>query len=664
MAPTSHRVERSPSASAHSRAIKRLLVLTLLLVAAVGIGPRAAAQTDSEVRAYNQVVQQFRGGDLLALERWVAAAPQGFLRTNGTQLLIWEYRRMGDSPRAQRWATELLSVQPNNPLALAIMANSPSLPLTETSPHEPGADQALSMAKRALRGIDQMKPIEGMPESTFYAMKDELRRSLEGAIGYAYYQRNDYVTAREYLRRSVASSPRNAQFTYALAISDLYGNPPDEAEGYQMLARAVNLSQGTPAGNELARFAWERFYQAGGTREAWQDYLANTRVPPPPQEPAEQPVIEARATPPATVASAPSAAPATNVTGGTAAAASAPPAAAAPTTPTTTTPAVSAPDAAAPTTTAPTGSAPTSGATVASSAATRPSAPATTTAPTTTGAPASTPATSAAGTAAPPASTPVTTASAAPAPTSTAQPAAVQQPAAQAPAAAPASAPPAAQPTAAPPPQRDEPVEIARATPPDVTRPPVAPPRPKREIVPVGAPVSVGILIETATTTGATREAVINSLTDMVRRMRDTDEAFVMSFSDELAFEQDLTDNAQALGEAMDNIKPVSGTALYDAVAFASGHLKRVARNNKRVLIVVSDGTNRTNRISPLELSGQLNLSGVEIYCIGVGANTTETQYRLQALADRTGGRALLTSDVGQFRRATQQVAQAIGIPF
>jgi len=619
MAPTSHRVERSPSASAHSRAIERLLLLSLLLVA-VGIGPRSAAQTDSEVRAYSQVVQQFRGGDLLALERWVAAAPQGYLRTNGTQLLIWEYRRMGDSPRAQRWATELLSVQPNNPLALAIMANSPSLPLTETSPHEPGADQALSMAKRALRGIDQMKPIEGMPERTFYAMKDELRRSLEGAIGYAYYQRNDYVTAREYLRRSVASSPRNAQFTYALAISDLYGNPPDEAEGYQMLARAVNLSQGTPAGNELARFAWERFYQAGGTREAWQDYLANTRVPPPPQEPAEQPVIEARATPPpTTVAGAPSASPATNVTGGTAAAASAPPATAAPTTPTTTTPVVSAPAGAA---------------------------------PTTTGAP---------GTAAPSSSTPVTTASAAPAPTSTAQPAAAQQPAAQ----APASAPPAAQPAIAPPPpQRDEPVEIARVTPPDVTRPPVAPPRPKREIVPVGAPVSVGILIETATTTGATREAVINSLTDMVRRMRDTDEAFVMSFSDELAFEQDLTDNAQALGEAMDNIKPVSGTALYDAVAFASGHLKRVARNNKRVLIVVSDGTNRTNRISPLELSGQLNLSGVEIYCIGVGANTTETQHRLQALADRTGGRALLTSDVGQFRRATQQVAQAIGIPF
>ncbi len=533
-----------------------ILHLVLLCLA---FASAAYAQTDAQLHAYQQVVQQFQNGDLLALERWASAAPAGYLKNNGIALLVWEYHRIGDNSRAQRWASDLLDAQPDNPLALAILSNSPTQPLTETSPHEAGADQALSMAKRALRGLDQMKIIEGMPESAFYSMKTELRRSLEGSIGYAYYQRNDYVTAREYLRRSVLSAPDNAQLVYALAISDLYANPPDQGEGYQMLARAVNLSQGTPAGAELARFAQQKYQEAGGSTANWNSYLANTRSPAPRNSP-----VEARNAPPAPAESAPAAS--SPETGGTSAIA--------------------------------TSSQPTSANSAPQPAAT----------------------------------------SATAAPTAPAQP----QP----------SSPPG------------QTVELARSTPaPDATRPTIAP-KPPKQLAPAGAPISLGILIETAAATKANREAVVNSLTDLVRRLRGSDEAFIMSYSKELAFEQDLTDNANALEKAMDNIKPLSGTALYDAVAFASGHLKRISRNQKRVLIVISDGSNGTTRISPLELSGELNVSGVEIYCIGLGADTTADQYRLQALAQRTGGRTMFTNDAAQFRRATQEVAQSIGIPF
>jgi hypothetical protein len=190
------------------------------------------------------------------------------------------------------------------------------------------------------------------------------------------------------------------------------------------------------------------------------------------------------------------------------------------------------------------------------------------------------------------------------------------------------------------------------------------PPRPPRKIEPVGSPISMGILIETAATSRATRQQVVNTLSDLVRHLREPDEAFVVSFSNNVVFEQDLTSNPEVLKKAMDSIKPTQGTALFDAVAFAAGHLNRVARNGKKVLIVVSDGSNHTNRISPLELSGELNVSGVQIYCIGLGADTTEDQYRLQALAQRTGGRTVFTAGSEQFRAATQQVAQTLGIPF
>jgi tetratricopeptide (TPR) repeat protein len=530
------------------------------------------AQTDKDLGAYLDLVNRFKAnGDVLELERYVSTAPQGYLRTNALELLAWQYRKIGDRERALKWANELATARPDNAIALALMADTEH-DLTQTSPAEAGGENRLSVAKRALRGIDQLQPIEGMSGDEFAALKKDLVRTLNGAVGYAYFQRSDYVTARGYLRKSVALAPDNAQYIYALAIADLYGNPPEKSEGYRLLAQSVNMNKGTPSGQELATFARQRYKEEGGKDADWDMYLNNT---PAPQR--AQPVILAEAT--------------------------APPAAPAPAS-TTSTPTAS--------TTSNTGGV--SGATTANTKVQGGGIASNT------------------------------------APSSTASRSDASK----------------KEPSIASPKidmserirRAEENVEIASA------KATSLPPRPPRKIEPAGSPVSMGILIETAATSRATRQQVVNTLSDLVRHLREPDEAFVVSFSDNVVFEQDLTSNPEFLKKAMDNIKPTQGTALFDAVAFAAGHLNRVARNGKKVLIVVSDGSNHTNRISPLELSGELNVSGVQIYCIGLGADTTEDQYRLQALAQRTGGRTVFTAGSEQFRAATQQVAQTLGIPF
>jgi hypothetical protein len=190
------------------------------------------------------------------------------------------------------------------------------------------------------------------------------------------------------------------------------------------------------------------------------------------------------------------------------------------------------------------------------------------------------------------------------------------------------------------------------------------PPTPpvRREIAPPGAAFSLGILIQTSQASHQGKRAVINTLSDMVRHLRDGDEAFLVSFAHNVAFEEDLTGNAKLLEQAMDQIRPSSGTALFDAVAFAAGHLNRIARNRKRVLLVVSDGQNQTSQISPLELAHELRIGDVEIYCIGINSNTVADQYRLESLAARTGGQALFVADASQFRTAANQVAANLGI--
>ena len=53
----------------------------------------------------------------------------------------------------------------------------------------------------------------------------------------------------------------------------------------------------------------------------------------------------------------------------------------------------------------------------------------------------------------------------------------------------------------------------------------------------------------------------------------------------------------------MESIKPEKGAVLDDAIAFAAGHLARIAKYPNRVLLVISDGKNIDSHASPLETS-------------------------------------------------------------
>lgn len=174
--------------------------------------------------------------------------------------------------------------------------------------------------------------------------------------------------------------------------------------------------------------------------------------------------------------------------------------------------------------------------------------------------------------------------------------------------------------------------------------------------------MSIGLLIQSALAERQTRQPIVYDLTDMVRRLHPYDEAFVMSFSKGMVFQEDLTSNDKALESAMDSIAPEQGSAIYDAVTFAAGHLNRIARNPNRVLIVLAGEGDRSSEVSPLELSSQLNVSGVRIYCIGLDVTSTSDQARLQQLATYTGGRAYFINNTGEIRSAIRSISGDLGI--
>jgi hypothetical protein len=230
---------------------------------------------------------------------------------------------------------------------------------------------------------------------------------------------------------------------------------------------------------------------------------------------------------------------------------------------------------------------------------------------------------------------------------------------------------------ARPPQQASKPALTASVKPPAVGAPKNSQPTPSvwadtanppvvrtRRIPATTGPMSLGILVETSLTTKENRAAVVNSLIDMTRHMSDKDEVFVLTYDNNLVFNQDLTTDPHALEEAMESIKPQKGAVLDDAIAFAAGHLARIAKYPNRVLLVVSDGKNVDSHASPIETSSEINAAGVRIFCIGLDVNDVDGRYRLQALAASTGGQSRFIGSPGQFRDATRQMAQNMGIDF
>ena len=551
-----------------------------------------AAQTNSEQGDFRAAAEMPAPAQRVsALGQFLAAHPQTGLKLDALELLVWNSRTGASLADLEHWTAQLLDASPQNPLAAAVILGD-SLPIAKP---QPPADRA----KAAISALDHFDRPEGMSHDDFTAMKTYVVATLNGVVGYSYFEQKDFTAAREYLRKSVTVYPDNAQLVYTLALSDLQGSREDQGEGFLYLARSVNLTRGTPAGDTLATFARKKYTDAGGTSPDWDKYLAAAPVAE--KVAPAQPVESARA--------------------GSSVPATAPAKATAPPAPT---------------------NAPSSPVNSASNASNH-SAPSTNSAPPTTVAAAS----------AAPSSPPASTAT---------QPS--SPPASKILGANPAVATSA--PATASPKSNSRANEVAMAIPPPPPPPnkpaySVMPPRHIPQLVP-GAPVSIGLLIQSALAQKQTRRPLVYDLTDMVRRLHPYDEAFVMSFSKGMVFQEDLTSNDKALEDAMDAIAPQQGSAVYDAVTFAAGHLNRIARNPNRVLIVLAGEGDRSSEVSPLELSSQLNVSGVRIYCIGLDVVSASDQARLQQLATYTGGRAYFISGTGEIRSAIRSISGDLGI--
>jgi Ca-activated chloride channel homolog len=177
-------------------------------------------------------------------------------------------------------------------------------------------------------------------------------------------------------------------------------------------------------------------------------------------------------------------------------------------------------------------------------------------------------------------------------------------------------------------------------------------------------PVSIGILIDNSGSMREKRSKVNQAALNLVRASNPKDEVFIVNFNDEYYLDQDFTNDLLKLKEALDKIDARGGTALYDAVVASAEHLKRNARLEKKVLLIVTDGEDNASNETLEQAVKQLQEeNGPSVYAIGIlgeEEHPKRAKRALEIMTQRTGGLAFFPKTLDEVDEISRTVAHDI----
>jgi VWFA-related protein len=145
--------------------------------------------------------------------------------------------------------------------------------------------------------------------------------------------------------------------------------------------------------------------------------------------------------------------------------------------------------------------------------------------------------------------------------------------------------------------------------------------RPISQFASVDTPVTVGLVVDNSGSMSRKRPEVVMAGLAFARQSNARDEFFVINFNNSvmrgLPEKMLFTDDLQALRGALYLGQPKGQTALYDAIAYALKHLE-FSHQDRRALVVVSDGGDNVSHIKLPELMRLIEASRATIYTIGL----------------------------------------------
>ncbi len=165
------------------------------------------------------------------------------------------------------------------------------------------------------------------------------------------------------------------------------------------------------------------------------------------------------------------------------------------------------------------------------------------------------------------------------------------------------------------------------------------------------APVSIGIIMDLSGSMTSKLIRARDSILQFMKTANPQDEFFVIGFNDRPELIEDFTQSIEDIQARLQTVRSGRRTALLDAIYYGMDKMK-LARNERKALLVVSDGGDNRSRYTEGEVKAQVRESDVEIYSIGIFdpyAPTTEERMGpvlLNDLSEETGGRMFRVDDL------------------
>jgi len=172
-------------------------------------------------------------------------------------------------------------------------------------------------------------------------------------------------------------------------------------------------------------------------------------------------------------------------------------------------------------------------------------------------------------------------------------------------------------------------------------------------------PVSLGLVVDNSRSIEPRKDRLDAAALSFVRMSNPEDETFVVHFDMDARLTQGFTSDVGAVERALASAKPFGQTAIYDALALALDRMQD-ARNQKKALILITDGLDNVSKLSLNEILERVKRSHVNVYVVGLLSKEEgeKAQNTLQRIAEAGGGRAYFPGNTDQARAIMESVAR------
>jgi Ca-activated chloride channel homolog len=181
-------------------------------------------------------------------------------------------------------------------------------------------------------------------------------------------------------------------------------------------------------------------------------------------------------------------------------------------------------------------------------------------------------------------------------------------------------------------------------------------------------PLSLGVLLDISDSMFGRRIADARAAVDrfLFEELDHEDEFFILAFNHRPHVLTQWTQTPTVVRDALDNLKPTGGTAVYDAVL--EGMPLIAKRNRERgALLIVSDGADTASTAMLRDVRSALRRSQAFVYAIAIdppddrrAINRTVNPTTLREITDESGGRTEVVQSSADIAAASARIADEI----